>query len=73
MNTFVWRKSSFSGENGTCVEVAWRKSSFSAEHGACVEVAFSSAVGIRDSKKPESGHLTVPPAQWTVFLAHVKS
>jgi hypothetical protein len=51
----------------------WRTSSFSGENGSCVEVAFSSTVGIRDSKKPESGHLTVPPAQWLAFLARVKS
>ena len=56
MNTADWRKSSFSGENGTCVEVA-----------------FTNTVGIRDSKKPESGRLTIPPAQWATFLTRVKS
>lgn len=53
--------------------IAWRKSTFSGGYGSCVEVAFSSTVGIRDSKKPGSGHLTVPPAQWAAFLARVKS
>jgi hypothetical protein len=71
-NFVSWRKSSFSGENGSCVEVAWRKSSFSAENGSCVEVAFAApAVGIRDSKKPGSSHLTVAPAQWSAFLDRV--
>ena len=42
LNDAPWRKSSYSGNNGTnCVEVAtWRKSSFSGNNGTdCVEVA----------------------------------
>ena len=54
----LWRKSSFSGSETNCVEVAWRKSSFSSETADCVEVAYG--VGIRDSKNPSGGHLTVP-------------
>lgn len=53
--------------------MSWRKSSFSGNYGSCVEVAFSNTVGVRDSKKPESGQLTVPPARWIAFLARVKS
>ncbi len=38
-----WRKSSYSGANGECVEVAhvpgWHKSSHSGGNGECVEVA----------------------------------
>lgn len=36
-----WRKSSFTGGSGNCVEVAagWRKSSYSDVNGSCVEVA----------------------------------
>ena len=40
LNDLTWRKSSFSGNGGDCVEVAWRKSSFSADNGGCVEVAW---------------------------------
>jgi hypothetical protein len=53
-----WRKSSFSTDQTECVEVAWRKSSFSSDGEACVEIAW--AAGIRDSKNPSGGHLTVP-------------
>lgn len=55
-----WRKSSFSGNEGSCVELAWRKSSFSGNEGDCVELAFGGAV--RDSKNPDGGHLEVPLA-----------
>ncbi|SHG60809.1 DUF397 domain-containing protein [Streptoalloteichus hindustanus] len=35
----LWRKSSYSGNGGQCVEVgAWRKSSHSGNGGDCVEV-----------------------------------
>jgi Domain of unknown function (DUF397) len=36
-----WRKSTWSTQNGECVEVAidWRKSSRSTQNGTCVEVA----------------------------------
>jgi hypothetical protein len=44
MNAIQWIKSSYSANNGDCVEVAavpikWIKSSFSANNGDCVEVA----------------------------------
>jgi len=62
----LWRKSSFSSGSETCVEIAypdWRKSTFSTETADCVEIAYTLAeptVGIRDSKNPAAGHLTVP-------------
>jgi uncharacterized protein DUF397 len=63
----AWRKSSFSTDNGMCVEVAnlpisWRKSSVSTDNGECVELANVSAdlVAVRDSKRPDAGHLVVP-------------
>lgn len=62
-----WRKSSFSTDNGECVEIAnlpvsWRKSSRSTDNGMCVELATVSTdlVAVRDSKRPDAGHLIVP-------------
>lgn len=63
-----WRKSSFSGD-ANCVEVGWRKSSFTGDSN-CVEVAFSEPnAGIRDSKQPEAGQLTLPAPAYRAFLA----
>jgi hypothetical protein len=61
-----WRKSSFSTDGADCIEIAypdWRKSSFSGTETECVEIAYlatETAVGIRDSKSPAGGHLTLP-------------
>jgi hypothetical protein len=52
----TWRKASYSGGSGACVEVA---------------VFHNGAIGIRDSKNPTT-NLTVTPATWTAFLANTK-
>ncbi|WP_431887378.1 DUF397 domain-containing protein [Nocardiopsis alba] len=73
-SALVFRKSSHSGVNGNCVEVAhlptdFHKSSHSAQGQECVEVAgLPSAAAIRDSKHPDAGHLPFPAAEWSVFL-----
>ncbi|MEV6241723.1 DUF397 domain-containing protein [Lentzea sp. NPDC051838] len=49
----------------------WHKSSRSGTGGNdnCVEVAFAgSAVGVRDSKSPDSGTLVFSAVQWAFFL-----
>src|ERR1041384_742894 len=64
-----WRKSSYSGTNGNCVEVAWRTSSYSGGNGNCVEVAWpESRVAVRDSKNVTGPALDFPPVQWRGVL-----
>jgi Domain of unknown function (DUF397) len=72
----VWRKSSRSGGNGDCVEVAftgWRTSSHSTGNGDCVEVALArTLVGVRDSKDPVGPVLAVGPAEWSMLLTGIQ-
>lgn len=50
----------------------WRKSSFSGQEVNCVEVAFTGPIaGVRDSKQPEAGHLTLPAPAYRTFLTQV--
>ncbi|SCL47824.1 protein of unknown function [Micromonospora eburnea] len=49
----VWRKSSRSGGEGDCVEVA----------------GFAEAVGVRDSKDRQGPVLSFDPASWARFVA----
>lgn len=51
-----WRKSSYSGGNGECVEFA---------------VAASAAVAVRDSKDPDGALLRFSGAAWTAFVNDV--
>jgi hypothetical protein len=51
-----WRKSSFSGNTGNCVEVAVTQSS----------------IGIRDSKEPEGGVLLVRGDEWRRFVMRIR-
>ncbi|GAB2857724.1 hypothetical protein GCM10022221_66650 [Actinocorallia aurea] len=54
----------------------WRKASYSNSQGqSCVEVADLGpmAVGLRDSKHPGHGHLTVPTPQFHTFLNSLKA
>jgi Domain of unknown function (DUF397) len=54
----VWRKSTWSGENG----------------GNCVEVAnLDDAVAVRDSKHPDGGALVFSRAEWARFLDATRS
>jgi hypothetical protein len=67
----AWRKSSYSGGAGNCVEAAarWRTSSYSGSGGNCVEVAATrlDAVLVRDSLHPRH-HLTFAPDHWRAFV-----
>ncbi|MFC0041331.1 DUF397 domain-containing protein [Actinomadura rayongensis] len=56
--------------------IQWRKSSRSegSRNGACVELAgLSGFVGVRDSKDPDAGHLTLAPETFAALLARVKN
>jgi hypothetical protein len=53
----------------------WRKSSRSANSGQddCVELArLSPAVGIRDSKNPNGGHLSLAPGRFAGLVSRIK-
>ncbi|MEO3788199.1 DUF397 domain-containing protein [Actinocorallia sp. B10E7] len=57
------------------MSIQWRKSSYSTgvQDEACVELSrLPSAVGVRDSKNPEAGHLTLTPAQFTSLSRRLK-
>lgn len=71
----MWRKSSFSSDEGNCVEVAWRKSTFSSTQTNCVEVAFAepTAVAVRDSKNQDGPALAVPVVTWHSFISRLDS
>ncbi|MEV4675613.1 MULTISPECIES: DUF397 domain-containing protein [Actinomadura] len=53
----AWRKSSRSGQNGNCAEVA----------------VLAAKVRVRDSKAPDAGHLSFNPQTWTVFVSDVRN
>ncbi|MFI0357324.1 DUF397 domain-containing protein [Actinomadura sp. 9N407] len=57
--------------------IQWRKSSHSGgDNGGmsdCVEVApLAASVGVRDSKAPAAGHLSLTPKAFSALLAFLK-
>ena len=52
----VWRKSSYSGSNGGCVELGWPE---------------SAGVAVRDSKQVAGPTLTFPTANWHRFVTSI--
>lgn len=73
MPTSKWRKSSFSGGDTDCVEVAWRTSSYSGGGNSnCVEVGLDPArARVRDSKNVSGPTLSFPTAGWLVAVTRL--
>jgi hypothetical protein len=53
-----WRKSSYSGQDGNCVEVA---------------AGLPRLVAVRDSKEPGGARLVVSREAWQVFIGKVRA
>ncbi|WP_046470904.1 DUF397 domain-containing protein [Allosalinactinospora lopnorensis] len=53
----------------------WHKSSYSQGNGGdCVEVAeLPEQVKVRDTQNRTAGHLSFPPAEWSAFLADLRT
>jgi Domain of unknown function (DUF397) len=54
----IWRKSSYSGTQGNCVEVATN---------------LPGIVAVRDSKHPGGAHLAVSHTAWAALVADIKN
>ncbi|MER7988497.1 DUF397 domain-containing protein [Streptomyces noursei] len=55
-SAFSWTKSSYSGGNGACVEIA---------------APAVTAIAVRDSKVPDGARLTFGNSSWSSFVADV--
>lgn len=63
-----WRKSSYSGNGGNCVEIAVTGDTSVATHKADADKLYL----MRDSKNPDGPALAFTEAEWDAFVAGVK-
>ncbi|WP_079085983.1 DUF397 domain-containing protein [Streptomyces silvensis] len=63
-NGLTWHKSSYSGDDGECLEVAPSPDPVRVRTG-------SPTIHIRDSKSPHGPTLHIRQATWTAFLAAI--
>ncbi|SMQ17680.1 protein of unknown function [Streptomyces sp. Ag82_O1-12] len=63
------------GSSPDLTRAQWHRSSYSGSSGGeCVEVAdLRPGVGVRDSKNPEAGILTVSPEAYADFVTYVSA
>jgi uncharacterized protein DUF397 len=54
------------------VPAEWRKSTHSGDDTNCVEVAIERTVGVRDSKAPAAGQLTLTRQAWSAALRRLR-
>lgn len=59
LRDLIWQKSSYSGAQGNCVEVA---------HALVGVDGGTEMFALRDSKKPDAGTLRFTGAEWRAFL-----
>jgi hypothetical protein len=71
----AWRRSSYSANGSSCVEVAsWRTSSHSANGSSCVEVgAQDTGIAVRDSKDRHGPVLTFSVGAWASFVEGIRA
>jgi hypothetical protein len=78
MLTTEFKKSSYSGPNGNCLEARWTTSTRSGAAGHCVETRRVTDLGdvvveVRDSKNRDGSVLGFTAAEWDAFIAGAKN
>jgi hypothetical protein len=73
LTRIAWRKSSYSGANGSCVEVAPLPGVGFGDAAGDVTAASRSSVAVRDNKDRSGPALVFTARQWRAFAAGIKN